>query len=158
MRSKTPTPSTALACIAMALSFFVLACSSTRSAAVAASGGRVFYVSTSGHDYYRHNSRKRPWRTVDRVNRAHLHAGDTVLFKGGQHFGDAVLMPGWGFEASGTGSRPITFGSYGLGRATIIQGIWLGTRAVRSTSPSRTSRSARFRVSRGPATTSRSST
>jgi hypothetical protein len=91
---------------------------------------RVFYVSTEGSDAASGRSPARPWRTVDRVNRAHLVPGDTVLFHGGESFSDDTLMPGWGYNASGAPGRPITFGSYGRPRAVLPDGIWLGTHGV----------------------------
>jgi hypothetical protein len=74
----------------------------------------IYYVSASGNDRSSGHSASHPWRTVSRVNRARLHAGDTVLFHGGQTFADSILMPG----TSGRPGARITFGSYD-GRATI---------------------------------------
>src|SRR5438128_6337128 len=74
----------------------------------------IFYVSASGSDSSSGHSQSHPWRTIARVNRAHLRAGDAVFFHGGRIFTDSTLMP----DTSGTARARITFGSY-AGRATI---------------------------------------
>jgi Right handed beta helix region len=102
----------------------------------ASSAGTVYYVAPDGRDSNRGTSPSRPWRTVARVNRAALRAGDEVLFQGGSTFSDATLMPGFGFNASGTPDAPIVFGSYGAGRAQLSRGIWLGTNAAHTGGPS----------------------
>jgi hypothetical protein len=89
--------------------------------------GRTFYVSTDGRDRYQGTDPGHPWRTIRRVNRAVLRPGDTVLFRGGETFTDDTLMPGGGVMVSGTAGSPVTFASYGSGRATLTKGIWLGT-------------------------------
>jgi hypothetical protein len=82
--------------------------------------GTTYYVSPAGSDSSSGLSPAQAWRTVDRVNRAHLNPGDAVLFQGGQTFADAVLQP----SASGAPGHPVIFGSYGSGSATITQGAW----------------------------------
>lgn len=86
----------------------------------------TFYVSPHGRDSNRGTSMAHPWRTVARVDRAHLIPGDQVLFEGGSTFSDATLMPGQGLDASGRAGEPIVFGSYGNGLATLTRGVWLG--------------------------------
>lgn len=76
---------------------------------------RPFYVSVFGSDSNSGRSPARPWRTIARVNRAHLRPRDVVLFHGRQTFTDETLMP----SSSGARGRPITFTSYGGGRARI---------------------------------------
>ena len=105
-------------------------------AAPGSPAGTVFYVAPDGRDSNRGTSPNRPWRTVARVNRARLRPGDRILFEGGCTFSDATLMPGFGFNASGTPDAPIVFGSYGSGRAQLSRGIWLGTDAAHPTGPS----------------------
>jgi Bacterial Ig domain/Right handed beta helix region/Fibronectin type III domain len=75
----------------------------------------TFYVSASGSDANPGTSQSAAWRTVGKVNAAALAPGDTVLFEGGQTFSDTTLMP----SRSGSAGAPITFASYGAGRATI---------------------------------------
>jgi hypothetical protein len=82
--------------------------------------GTTYYVSPSGSDANSGTSPAGAWRTVSRVNSAHLHPGDGVLFEGGAAFGDQALMP----STSGAAGEPIVFGSYGQGSATISQGAW----------------------------------
>lgn len=92
-----------------------------RSAAPApAITGVTYYVSPTGSDANPGTSPDQPWRTVTRADRAHLFPGDGVLFEGGQTFSDEVLMPG----TSGTPAKPVVFGSYGTGVATVSQGVW----------------------------------
>jgi Right handed beta helix region len=82
--------------------------------------GVTYYVSPVGSDANSGTSPDQAWRTVGRVNAARLNPGDGVLFEGGQTFSDQVLMP----ASSGVVGRPIVFGSYGQGQATISQGAW----------------------------------
>lgn len=89
--------------------------------------GRTFYVARNGNNAGRGTSPRHPWRTVTRVDHARLRPGDTVLFRGGETFSDATLMPGRGHDVSGAPGRSIRFGSYGDGVATLRQGIWLGS-------------------------------
>src|SRR5947209_3234428 len=90
----------------------------------ASARSRTFYVARWGHNTRSGESPNRAWRSVDRVNKAHLHPGDRVLFEGGVTFSDDTLMPGWGTAVSGTRGRPVVFGSYGGGRAWLPKGIW----------------------------------
>src|SRR5439155_12695467 len=96
-------------------------------AALAFSGtaqATTYYVSPSGADGGAGTSVSAAWRTVNRVNSASLVPGDTVLFEGGQTFADASLMP----AASGNATAPVTFSSYGSGRAKLVHAatVWLG--------------------------------
>jgi hypothetical protein len=86
--------------------------------------GRTFYVSASGSDANSGLSPSHAWRSVARVNRAHLRPGDGVLFHGGQSFGGHTLMPGGGTEVWGSRGAPIVFGSYGQRNASLPRGIW----------------------------------
>ena len=80
----------------------------------------TYYVSSSGSDSNSGTSPSSPWRTVKRVNAATLAPGDGVLFQGGATFSDETLMP----TGSGAQGKPIVFGSYGQGNATLPQGVW----------------------------------
>src|SRR5438132_2663227 len=80
-----------------------------------AAGAATYYVSNDGSDGASGTSPASAWRTVRHASRAVLRPGDSVLFKGGDTFTDSTLMP----EASGEAGAPITFGSFGTGRATV---------------------------------------
>jgi hypothetical protein len=58
-----------------------------------------------------------PWRTISRVNRAQLRAGDRVLFRRGGVWRERLIPP-----ASGTSDLPITFSGYGEGSAPVLDG------------------------------------
>ena len=81
--------------------------------------GKTYYVSPSGSDSNSGTSPSSPWRTVNQVNEASLHAGDGVLFQGGATFsGELTGNPG------GENGRPITYGSYGAGNAILSGEVW----------------------------------
>ena len=80
-----------------------------------------YYVSSAGSDGNAGTSPAAAWRSVARVNNAALNPGDRVLFEGGATFGDAALMP----SRSGASGAPITYGSFGAGRAVLPAGIWM---------------------------------
>ena len=84
-------------------------------------------VSASGRDSASGRSADHAWRTIRRVNDARLQPGDTVLFQGGATFTDTTLTPG----TSGVVGNPISYGSYGVGDATISNGdgaVWFSGR------------------------------
>lgn len=82
------------------------------------SGGQghavTYYVSPAGDDSRAGTSPDAAWRTLAKVNNTELQPGDSVLLEGGRTFA-GPLVP-WG---SGAAAAPVTFGSYGQGRATI---------------------------------------
>jgi Right handed beta helix region len=82
--------------------------------------GTIYYVSAAGSDSNLGTSPEDAWKTVERVDRARLAPGDGVLFQGGDTFADQVLMP----DSSGVFGRPIVYGSYGNGVATLPKGAW----------------------------------
>jgi Right handed beta helix region len=82
--------------------------------------GTNYYVSPTGSDKNPGTSIALPWRTVGRVNSATLKGGDAVLFQGGAAFADTNLVG----NAGGEPGRPITYGSYGSGKADIKWGLW----------------------------------
>ena len=79
--------------------------------------GGIYYVSSSGNDSNAGTSSAAPWRTIAKVNASSFQPGDSILFQGGQTFTGAIISP-----SAGTNTKPITFGSYGGGRATISSG------------------------------------
>ena len=79
----------------------------------------TYYVRAQGSDSSSGRSKASAWRTVDRVNRAALRPGDTVLFEGGATFGDATLEA----TRSGTAAAPIEYRSYGSGNARLTRGV-----------------------------------
>lgn len=90
--------------------------------------GKTYYVSPKGNDRNHGASPRHPWRTVARVDRAHLKPGDRVLFQGGATFSGQTLTP----PASGKAGRPIVFGSYGKGRAVVSSrdgAVWFSGRS-----------------------------
>jgi hypothetical protein len=78
--------------------------------------GRTFYVSPTGNDGNSGTSPDDAWRTVDHVNQQFFQPGDTVLFQGGATFYGSIFLF---YPVNGTNIAPVTFGSYGDGRATI---------------------------------------
>jgi hypothetical protein len=87
-----------------------LALAAARPAAAA-----TYYVSPHGRDVADGRSPATAWATVGRVDGARLAPGDRVLFEGGATFSGRTLEA----RSSGTSARPIVFGAYGSGRATI---------------------------------------
>jgi hypothetical protein len=73
--------------------------------------GSTYYVDArTGSDSSCGTSRSRPWKTVARVNAAHLPSGASVLFAGGEHVD-------WGADAPLSPQSGVTYGSYGEGQA-----------------------------------------
>lgn len=88
----------------------------------APSNGTTYYVSPNGSNSNTGTSASSPWQTVSKVDSFCPKPGDTVLFQGGQTFSGTDLEP----PCSGTSSDPITYSSYGSGRA-ILTDVWLPT-------------------------------
>lgn len=65
------------------------------------------------------------YTNITQVNAATFLPGDAILFKGGETFSGALVVP-----SSGDSSNRITFGSYGGGRATISSGTSKGCYAL----------------------------
>jgi hypothetical protein len=74
----------------------------------------TYYVSPTGDDARVGTSPATAWRSLTKVNNTKLKPGDSVLLQAGQTF-EGPLVP-WG---SGGPSAPVTFSSYGTGRATV---------------------------------------
>jgi hypothetical protein len=93
---------------------FVLALLFT--ASVTYAKAMTFYVDArSGSDTNNGMTIRTAWRTLGRVNRAHLAPGDHVLFKSGDVW-HGSLVP----DASGSPQHPIIFARYGNGPLPLI--------------------------------------
>jgi hypothetical protein len=86
--------------------------------------GRNFYVSPAGSDANPGTSATAPWRTLAKADSTPLLPGDHIHLLGGARFGEP-LAPFAG--TAGTPAAPITFDSYGSGRATLAAGIYLNS-------------------------------
>lgn len=85
----------------------------------------VWYVSAEGDDAASGAAPESAWRTIERVNRAELAPGDTVLLRRGDTW-RGQLRPRSGAEGS-----PITYGAFGLGgKPTILGSLDLGSPAA----------------------------
>ncbi len=74
-------------------------------------------------------SRERPWRTLERVNEAVFHSGDTIFFAAGSEF-----KGGFEIKQSGASNAPISFKAFGSGpkpRFTNPEGSVLNGNAIR---------------------------
>ncbi len=74
---------------------------------------RNYYVSVSGDDDAP-GTKELPWRSIDKVNKSELRAGDGVYFHGGEKFDGSLLL-----KKSGNNEAPIIIASYGSSRATL---------------------------------------
>ena len=77
----------------------------------------TYYISAAGNDSNDGLTTGTPWLTIAKVNAATQAPGNTFSFRGGDTFSDATLT----VNASGTAGNPITFTSYGTGKATIAK-------------------------------------
>ena len=85
----------------------------------------TYYVSSSGNDDNSGLSESEAWQTIEKVQYAVLQPGDIVLFEGGQTFTGMVSNESL---INGNLDQPLTFGSYGIGKATITGteiGFWV---------------------------------
>lgn len=78
-----------------------------------------YFIRQNGNDDAEGTSSNAAWRTVERVNRARLRAGDRVQFQSAQSFAGNLWVAA---ENGGTSNSPVTIGSFGEGRATILAG------------------------------------
>lgn len=84
---------------------------------VSAAAAHTFYVSASaGDDANEGQSARAPWRSLERVNRASLAPGDTVLFLRGDTW-RGTLIP-----QSGQAGAPVTYAAYGEGARPLLLG------------------------------------
>jgi hypothetical protein len=110
--------------VPVALGLFALLTPGATIAAGNAAGGRDFFVSPAGNDANPGTSATVPWRTLAKVDSARLLPGDRIHLQGGARF-DEPLAPYAG--TAGTSTAPITFDSYGSGRATVAGSIYLNS-------------------------------
>src|SRR4029077_13027733 len=75
----------------------------------------TYYVKTAGNDGANGTSPGTAWKTIGKVNGQTFVPGDTILFNGGDTFTGGLFLQN---IASGS-SNPVTFSSYGTGKATI---------------------------------------
>jgi hypothetical protein len=76
-----------------------------------ATRGATFHVdSTEGDDNNPGTSRRKPWRTLEKVNAAAFAPGDRVLFRAGSAWSSQLVI-----TARGATGRPIVFQAYGCG-------------------------------------------
>ena len=75
------------------------------------STGKTYYVAANGNDNYDGLSESTPFKTVKKINKLNLVAGDTVAFRCGDIFSGAGLE----LTASGADDNPINICSYGQG-------------------------------------------
>lgn len=80
--------------------------------------GTVYYVdATNGRDSYDGRSPSSAWKTIAKVNNTNFQPGDSVLFKRGEEWREALIA-----RSSGTSNNPITFSAYGNGARPVING------------------------------------
>ena len=78
----------------------------------------VYYVDhTGGSDNNQGTSPTGAWQSLARIRQTHLYAGDFVLLKRGETWGEQLQI-----NASGSDGAPITFGAYGTGNMPAIDG------------------------------------
>ncbi len=80
-------------------------------------GATNYYVSPTGNDANAGTSAGAAWQTLAKVNAQTFAPGDTISFEGGQTFSGTLTV-----TSSGSPGNPITYTSYGTGRATINSG------------------------------------
>lgn len=78
--------------------------------------GTTFFIDAyNGNDSASGTTEESPWRTLARVQKTQLEAGDKVLLKSGQTFSGQFYT-----DQSGKVEEPITLSSYGIGPKPII--------------------------------------
>jgi hypothetical protein len=87
----------------------------------------TYYVSTTGNDAHDGLSPETAWQTVGKVNSTTILPGETVLFEGGKEFTGQLTK-----IITATSKQPVTFGSYGEGKATIVGNASGGIRFTNS--------------------------
>lgn len=90
------------------------------SGSVAASGTTYYVDATSGDDDNAGTTPATAWQTVAKVNASAFDPDDSVLFKCGEEWREALIVP-----SSGSSGAPITFGKYGTGALPLFNGCIL---------------------------------
>jgi len=102
-------------------------------------GGTNYYFSTSGNDTNTGIAQDSPWKSFTKVISGPFIAGDSILLKAGDVFGNLVGTDQYrnrlNLFRDGTSSAPITIGRYGTGANPILLGD--NTEAVWSLEPGR---------------------
>jgi hypothetical protein len=108
----------ASAFVALGCLMLVVACRSTSQTTATASSPSpsTYYVSPSGNDAATGTSPATAWRTLGRASAATLAPGYRLLLQGGKTFVGQLTLDA---RDAGSGSDPVTVGSYGSGVATI---------------------------------------
>ncbi len=75
-----------------------------------------YYISNSGNDNNAGTTPPKAWQTINKLNKASLAPGDSILFLGGDTFAGYIYVSPY---ESGTPQNPIVFSAYGTGRAAI---------------------------------------
>jgi hypothetical protein len=75
---------------------------------------RPHYVSAAGNDSNDGLTTGTAWQTIAKVNSSTFIPGDSILFRGGDTFTGQITH-----SVAATALNPITYGSYGTGRATL---------------------------------------
>jgi hypothetical protein len=78
--------------------------------------GRIFYVKNGGNNSRDGLSDANAWATVGYVNGKTFNAGDTILFKRGSTWSDALFV----VPSSGSAGSPIYIGNYGTGNLPVF--------------------------------------
>jgi hypothetical protein len=79
----------------------------------------AYYLSSTGNDSNDGKSFNKAWKTINRLNKTELQAGDSVLFQANKTFVGNLEFDENDFGIPG---QPITITSYGNGKATISAG------------------------------------
>jgi len=80
---------------------------------------KTYFIKAKGNDALGGLSITSAWKSVSKVNASTFNAGDSVLFEAGSSFaGNIYISP----SSFGTRSKPLVFGSFGIGKAIIEAG------------------------------------
>ena len=83
----------------------------------ACSGAKTYFVASNGNDSNSGTLPTTPWKTIDKVNKSSFKPGDSILFRRGDTWREALSI-----TSSGSKSAYITYGAYGQGARPRILG------------------------------------